>query len=32
MKRHFPGLHLESKNGGDLLEGSFLVRVDQAWK
>jgi hypothetical protein len=29
MKRHFPGLHLESKNGGDLLEGSFLVRVDQ---
>jgi hypothetical protein len=30
MKRHFPGLHLESKNGSDFLEGSFLVRVDQA--
>jgi hypothetical protein len=29
MKRHFPGLHLESQNGGDLLEGSFLVRVDR---
>jgi hypothetical protein len=31
MKRYFPGLHLESKNGGDFLEGSFLVRVDQAF-
>jgi hypothetical protein len=30
MKRHFPGLHLESKNGGDLPEGSFLVRVERA--
>ncbi len=31
MKRHFPGLHLESKNGNGLLEGSFLVRVDRAF-
>jgi hypothetical protein len=30
MKRHFPGLHLESKNGNDVLEGVFLVRVAQA--
>ena len=30
MKRHFPGLHLESKNGNDLLEGLFLARVVQA--
>jgi hypothetical protein len=30
MKRHFPGLHLESKNGNDVLEGVFLVRVVQA--
>ena len=30
MKRHFPGLHLESKNGNDLLEGLFLARVEQA--
>jgi hypothetical protein len=30
MKRHFPGLHLESKNGNDLLEGMFLARVVQA--
>jgi hypothetical protein len=31
MKRHFPGLHLESKNGDGLLEGLFLVRLDQAF-
>ena len=31
MKRHFPGLHVESKNGRDLLEGLFLVRVAQAF-
>ena len=31
MKQYFPGLHLESKNGRDLLEGSFLVRVDRAF-
>lgn len=31
MRRQFPGLHLESKNGNNLLEGSFLVRVDQAF-
>jgi hypothetical protein len=30
MKRHFPGLHLETKNGIDVLEGVFLVRVAQA--
>ena len=30
MKRHFPGLHLESKNGNEILEGVFLVRVAQA--
>jgi hypothetical protein len=30
MKRHFPGLHLESKSGNDLLEGLFLARVEQA--
>ncbi len=30
MKRHFPGLHLESKNGNDFLEGLFLVRVAEA--
>jgi hypothetical protein len=30
MKRHFPGLHLESKNSDDFLEGVFLVRVAQA--
>ena len=27
MKRYFPGLHLESKNGNEVLEGVFLVRV-----
>jgi hypothetical protein len=31
MKRQFPGLHLESKNGNDFLEGVFLVRVAQAF-
>ncbi len=31
MKRHLPGLHLESKNGESLLEGLFLVRVDSAF-
>jgi len=31
MKRHFPGLHLESKNGDGLLEGLFLARVDRAF-
>src|ERR1700752_4849822 len=30
MKRHFPGLYLESKNDNDLLEGLFLARVEQA--
>jgi hypothetical protein len=30
MKRHFPGLHLESRNGNDILEGVFLARVAQA--
>ena len=28
MKRHIPGLHTESKNAEDYLEGVFLVRVD----
>ena len=28
MKRHIPGLHSESKNAEDYLEGLFLVRVD----
>jgi len=31
MKRQFPGLHAESKNGGGLLEGMFLARVDRAF-
>ena len=30
MKRHFAGLHVESRKGDALLEGLFLVRVDQA--
>ena len=30
MKRYIPGLHSESKNANDLLEGLFLVRVDRA--
>ena len=28
MKRQIPGLHIESKNAEDFLEGLFLVRVD----
>ena len=31
MKRQFPGLHSELKNGDGLLEGVFLVRVDRAF-
>ena len=31
MKRNIPGLHTESRHGIDLLEGSFLVRVDRAF-
>ena len=31
MKRHFPGLHVGSNNGSELLEGLFLVRVAQAF-
>ncbi|HTU32426.1 MAG TPA: hypothetical protein VMF66_01335 [Candidatus Acidoferrum sp.] len=31
MKRQFPGLHSESKDGGGLLEGAFLARVDRAF-
>jgi len=31
MKRQFPGLHAESKDGGGLLEGMFLARVDLAF-
>lgn len=31
MKHHFPGLHVEAKNGNDMLEGVFLVRVAQAF-
>jgi hypothetical protein len=31
MKRRFPGLHAESKNGDGLLEGLFLARVDRAF-
>ena len=30
MKRHFPGLHLESETANGSLEGLFLARVDQA--
>ena len=30
MKRQIPGLHRETKPVDDLLEGLFLVRVDQA--
>ncbi|HUJ29657.1 MAG TPA: hypothetical protein VLY23_00125 [Candidatus Acidoferrum sp.] len=31
MKRQFPGLHAESKDGDGLLEGLFLARVDRAF-
>jgi len=30
MRRQIPGLHNETKRGGDFLEGMFLVRIDQA--
>ena len=30
MKRHIPGLHRETTDASDLLEGLFLVRVDRA--
>ena len=30
MKRHIPGLHHETKNASDFLEGVFLVRVERA--
>jgi hypothetical protein len=31
MRRHIPGLHRESHNSEDNLEGVFLVRVDRAF-
>jgi len=31
MKRQIPGLHHEGRNGDDILEGVFLVRVDQTF-
>ena len=31
MKRHIPGLQREGRNGDDILEGIFLVRVDRAF-
>jgi len=31
MTRHIPGLHRESRNDSDELEGIFLVRVDRAF-
>jgi hypothetical protein len=31
MKRHIPGLHHEGRNGGDILEGIFLVQVEHAF-
>ncbi len=31
MKRHIPGLHREARNGDDILEGIFLVRVERAF-
>ena len=31
MKRHIPGLHRETINGPDQLEGVFLVRVERAF-
>src|SRR5438445_11751799 len=31
MTRHIPGLHRETRNGSDELEGVFLVRVDRAF-
>jgi hypothetical protein len=31
MKRQIPGLYHEGRNGDDILEGVFLVRVDRAF-
>ena len=31
MKRHIPGLHHESRNAEDIVEGIFLVRVDRTF-
>ena len=31
MKRHIPGLHHEGRNGENILEGVFLVRVERAF-
>jgi hypothetical protein len=31
MKRQIPGLHHERRNGDEILEGVFLVRVDRAF-
>ena len=31
MKRHIPGLHRETQNGDNVLEGIFLVRVERAF-
>jgi hypothetical protein len=31
MKRRIPGLHRESHNSEDILEGAFLVRVDRTF-
>ena len=31
MRRNIPGLHTESRHDSDLLEGTFLVRVDRAF-
>jgi hypothetical protein len=31
MTRHIPGLHRESRNGSDELDGIFLVRVERAF-
>jgi hypothetical protein len=31
MIRHIPGLHCSTTNGAELLEGTFLVRVERAF-
>jgi hypothetical protein len=31
VKRHIPGLHRNGRNGEDVLEGVFLVRLDRAY-
>jgi len=31
MKRHIPGLHTDAKVSEEVLDGAFLVRVDQAF-